>query len=79
MVISGNLNPFSTAGKPLEEVVVSGSGHPRIVLLDINGEITSQSTGTAFGLTVHESTVSRVEAVLRKASEDDQRDDAIVL
>jgi protease-4 len=71
-VISGNVNPFASAGKPLEEHTVSGSGRDRIVMVDITGEITSESTGSAFGLTVKESTVSRTEAALRKALDDDR-------
>ncbi len=71
-VITGGLNPFPSAGKPLEEREVSGSGTPRIVLLDITGEITSESTGSAFGFTVQESTVARMEAALGMAAEDDR-------
>jgi len=51
---------------------VSGSGSARIVLLDIDGEISSESRDSAFGLQLRESTVSRVDAALQKASEDDR-------
>jgi len=71
-VISGNVNPFSSSAKPLEEHKVSGSGRNRIVLLDISGPITSQPSGDPFGLHTRESTVARVDAALRKARDDDR-------
>ncbi len=72
IVVGANLNPFPGGTKDLEEYRVSGSGRARIVMLDITGEITSEASGSAFGLTVKESTVSRMEAALQMAAEDDR-------
>lgn len=71
VVVSGDMNPFASSVQPLEERRVSGSGRPRIVLLDVAGEITSESSEAPFGLQVYESTVSRVEAALEMAADDD--------
>lgn len=72
VIVSGSVNPFSSSTKPLQEHEVSGSGSARIVLLDIDGEISSESRDSAFGLQLRESTVSRVDAALTKAAEDDR-------
>ncbi len=78
VLVSAGINPFSSGAKPLEEHEVSGSGRARIVMLDITGEITSESSGSNFGLTVRESTVSRMEAALQMAADDD-RVEALIL
>lgn len=70
VIVSGSINPFASAAKPLHEHRVSGRGNARIVLLDISGEITTESRDSAFGIQLRESTVSRVEAALAKARED---------
>jgi len=72
VIVSGSVNPFASSTKPLEEHKVSGAGRARIVLLDIDGEISSESRDSAFGLQMRESTVSRVDAALKKAAEDDR-------
>ncbi len=71
VIVSGTINPFARSTKPLEEQEVSGSGDAKIVLLDIAGEITGETTGSAFGLQVQESTIARTEAALRIAGEDE--------
>jgi protease-4 len=76
--ITGDINPFSSRPQPLEERVVSGSGKPKILLMDLSGVITSEERGNTFGLRTNESTVARVEAELEKAADDD-RIAAIVL
>ncbi len=72
VIVSGSVNPFSSSVKPLQEHQVSGSGRSRIVLLEINGEISSESRDSPFGLQMRESTVSRVDAALKKAADDDR-------
>jgi protease-4 len=69
--VTGDLNPFSRAPQPLEERVVSGSGHKKILLTDISGVITSEERGDALGLRRNESTVARIQAELEQASDDD--------
>ena len=71
VIVSGNINPFSGSTEPLVEHEVSGSGGDKIVLLDISGEITSQSSSSAFGLQTIESTLARTEAALQLARDDD--------
>lgn len=78
VIVSGSVNPFASQAKPLVEHRVGGRGSARIVLLEINGEITSESRDSAFGLQLRESTVSRVEAALTKAR-DDRRVAAVIL
>lgn len=70
-VINGSVNPFASSVQPLEEQRVSGSGPARIAIIDLTGEITSEASESPFGLQVDESTVSRVEAALAMAAEDD--------
>ena len=62
----------------LEEKTVDGKGRNKILLLDIREVITDVPSRRALGLVEEESTVDRVQSVLRKASEDD-RVKAIVL
>ena len=71
VLISGNLDPFSRAPKPLEEHVVAGQGDAKILLLDVTRVITSESERGAFSLAAQESVVARVEAELRQAAKDD--------
>lgn len=71
LLISGNLDPFSREPKPLREHVVAGEGNAKILLIDVTRVITSDSERGAFGLSGQESVVSRVEAELRQAAEDD--------
>lgn len=70
--VSGNFDVFSPRTKPLEERVVQGKGSAKIVLIDISRVISNQEEEGAFGLGRRESVVSRVEAELRRAVEDDQ-------
>ncbi len=72
VIVSANINPFGSSPEPLDEHEVSGSGRERIVLLDITGPITSHAGSSTFGLASRESTVTKVDAVLRKAREDDR-------
>ena len=70
--ITGDFNPLSSRPQPLEEHVVAGEGRAKIVLLDISETITSESSTGALGIRPRESTVARVEEVLRQAGDDDK-------
>lgn len=56
----------------LEETTVQGEGKAKILMIDISGEITEQSSQGAIGLFAQEGTLQRVEAELEKAERDDK-------
>jgi protease-4 len=70
--ITGNLNPFASTPRALEEHVVSGSGRDKILLLDVSRVIASQEAEGAFGITRRESTTARVRQELEQAGQDDR-------
>ena len=76
--VTGNLNPFTTTPHPLEEHVVSGTGGPKILLVDISQTIASQPEDGTFGINRRESTTARVREELEQAAKDD-RVQAVVL
>jgi protease IV len=71
VLISGNLNPFSSKPQPLEEHVVSGEGSAKVLLLDVSRAIGSQTEEGALGINRHESTVARIGEELDQAAQDD--------
>ncbi len=56
----------------LQETTVEGEGSSRVLLLDLSGVITDTPTRRAFGFLEEESTVGRVQAELKKATDDDR-------
>lgn len=72
VLISGNLDPFSRAPKPLAEHVVAGQGDAKILLLDVTRVISNESERGVFSLAGQESVVARVEAELKQAAQDDE-------
>lgn len=71
VVVTGSFQLFETRPQPLEERVVSGKRGPKILLVDVEGPITSQERRDSFGLMLEESTVARLQAELEKAREDE--------
>jgi protease-4 len=69
--ITGDFDPLSRRPRPLTEQVVSGSGDAKILLMDLSGVITSEERAGPLGLGGRESTVSRVQAELEAAAEDE--------
>jgi protease IV len=69
--VSGDLNPFSRRPRPLEEHVVSGEGDAKLLLIDIDGPITSEEKQGPLGIETRPSTIGRLEAELKLAGEDD--------
>jgi protease-4 len=69
--VSGDLNPFSRRPRPLEEHVVSGEGDAKLLLIDLDGPITSEEREGPLGIKTRESTIGRLEAELKRAGEDD--------
>jgi protease IV len=72
VLISGNLNPFSSTPQPLEEHVVSGEGKPKILLLDISKVISSEDEEADFGIRRRESLTARVREQLDQVGDDDR-------
>jgi protease-4 len=71
VLINADLDPLSRTPKPLQEHVVAGAGDAKILVLDVNRVITSESERRAFGLVGEESVVARIEAELQQAEEDE--------
>jgi protease-4 len=71
VLITGDFDLLSRRPRPLGEVVVSGSGRAKILLVDLSGVISSEERSTPFGIGGRESTVSRVQSELDLAAEDD--------
>lgn len=71
IVITGDFDPLSRRPRPLVEQVVSGTGRAKILLIDLSGVISSEERAGPLGLGGRESTVSRVQAELDAAAEDD--------
>jgi len=71
LVVGSPLGFMGRDRAPLEEVKIEGEGRDKILLVDVSGIITDMPTQRAFGLVEEDSTVSRVEAELTKAAEDD--------
>jgi protease-4 len=69
--ITGDFDPLSRRPRPLTEQVVSGSGTAKILLMDLTGVISSEERAGPLGFGRRESTVSRVQAELDAAAEDD--------
>src|SRR5204863_515890 len=63
---------------PLEETRIEGSGRAKVLLVDVANVITDEPSRHAFGLIEEESTLTRIEAELKKAG-DDSRVQALVL
>ncbi|MBI3786488.1 MAG: signal peptide peptidase SppA [Deltaproteobacteria bacterium] len=72
VLISGNLNPFSSTPQPLQEQEVGGKGDAKILLLDISNVITDQEEQGPFGVSVRPGMTSRVREELEKAADDDR-------
>ena len=71
VLITGDFDLLSRRPRPLAEQVVSGSGRAKILLLDLSGVISSEERAGPLGLGGRESTVSRVQAELDLAADDD--------
>ena len=71
VLITGDFDLLSRRPRPLSEQVVSGSGRAKILLLDLSGVISSEERPGPLGLGGRESTVSRVQAELDLAADDD--------
>lgn len=71
VTIGGPAGLFSGA-EGLEEVVVSGEGRDKILLVDVSGVLTDAPARRAFGLLEEESSLARLEAELARAAEDDR-------
>jgi protease-4 len=78
IVVGSPLGLFGRDRAPLEEVEIDGEGRDKILVVDVSGVITEQPTSRAFGLVEEDSTVSRMEAELDKAA-DDERVRAVVV
>ncbi len=71
VLVSANLNPFTTKPQPLEEHVVSGEGDAKVLLIDLAKTISGEEEEEPFGVKRHESTTSRVREELDRAAKDD--------
>ncbi|HSP95849.1 MAG TPA: signal peptide peptidase SppA [Candidatus Dormibacteraeota bacterium] len=71
VLITGDFDPLSRRPRPLAEQVVSGSGRAKVLLLDLSGVISSEERQGPLGIGGRESTVSRVQAELDLAADDD--------
>jgi len=71
VLISANLNPFSSTPEPLEEYVIDGEGKNKILLLDISRVISSRSEENALSVKREEATTARVLEELNRARKDD--------
>lgn len=71
IVITGDFDPLSRRPRPLTEQVVSGTGKAKVLLIDLSGVISGEERAGPLGLGGRESTVSRVQAELDAAAEDD--------
>ncbi len=72
-VIVVGLPPSLLMSNPkLEETTVQGEGKAKILMIDISGEITEQSSQSAIGLFAQEGTLQRVASELEKADDDNQ-------
>ena len=71
VLITGDFDPLSRRPRPLAEQVVSGSGRAKVLLLDLSGVISSEERQGPLGIGGRESTVSRVQADLDLAADDD--------
>lgn len=71
VLITGDFDLLSRRPRPLAEVVVSGSGRAKILLLDLSGPISSEERSAPFGIGGRESTVSRLQSELDLAAGDD--------
>jgi len=78
VLVTGNLNPFTTKPQPLEEHVVSGDGNAKVLLIDVSKTISGEDEEEAFGVKRRESTTSRIREELDRAAED-ERVRAVVL
>jgi protease-4 len=71
VLITGNLNPFSTAPEPLEEHVVDGEGRDKVLLVDISRIISSQEEQGALGVRREDALTARIYEELNRAREDE--------
>ncbi|MDY6942304.1 MAG: signal peptide peptidase SppA [Pseudomonadota bacterium] len=71
LVVSGPSGFFQEV-EEREQIVVSGSGHHKILLITVDGVISDQSSSSGFGLFVDESMLSRIEGELESAARDSQ-------
>ena len=71
VLVTGNLNPFTTKPEPLEEHVVSGEGDAKVLLIDIAKTISGEEEEEPLGVKRHESTTSRIREELERAAKDD--------
>ena len=72
LVVGSPLGLFNRQRPPLEEVVVDGEGHDKILLIDVSGMITDMPSHRALGLVEEDSTLARIESELEAAKEDDR-------
>jgi len=78
LVTVGGPSSLFSGPDELEEVVVSGAGRDKILLVDVSGVLTDAPARRAFGLFEEESSLARLEAELARAAED-ERIGAVVL
>jgi protease-4 len=72
VLISGNLNPFSSTPQPLQEQEIGGKGDAKILLVDISNVITDQEDQGPFGVNQRPGMTARVREELEKAADDDR-------
>lgn len=61
-----------TGGGPLEETVVDGESGPKILMVDVEGTITTKAETGSFGLGGRESPTARMREEIDRALEDDE-------
>lgn len=76
--LTGDIDPFDSKPKPLEERLVGGQGREKIVVIDISRLISEQDEESPLGLGTRPSLVSRVQAEMDLAAKD-SRVKALVL
>ncbi len=72
LVTVGGPTSLFSGSEGLEEVVVSGAGREKVLLIDVSGVLTDAPGRRAFGLLEEESSLARLEAELARATEDDR-------